>query len=453
MAVVFLTFSALSPVMGVYLAGGALLHIAGEGAALAVIAGGVIIALINLLYAEMGAAFPSAGGLYPSLVRVLGPSVTFPMILLAIITSIAATAFTALGFGEYVRVLFPGLPLTLVVCIGLAIAALISILNIRTSALVTGLFLAVELAALALLTWVAATHPVRSLGTVLAHPLSLSNGALAPASPAVLGLGLLSGVWLTGGSSYALYFAEEMREPRKIGRVVAWVGVLAALLSATPVVLMVLSVKDVKAVLGAEAPIAAYLTAAGGPTIAALVSCGVVAALFNCLIATVMIFARLLYATGRDGIWPSPLNNLLERIHPSLRTPWSATLVLVVLAGATSLMGDRAILVLMSGDVSSYVLLTFAVWIGRRSGATGRWFRAPLHPAIPVISLLFAVFAVVVDWLDPEAGRPSTILLAALFLFGLIYYALRLRRIGTTWAVDGSEPETAAATGRAEAAR
>jgi len=46
LAVAFLTFSALSPVMSVYLAGDALLHIAGAGAALAVVAGGVIVALI-----------------------------------------------------------------------------------------------------------------------------------------------------------------------------------------------------------------------------------------------------------------------------------------------------------------------------------------------------------------------------------------------------------------------
>src|SRR5579862_440470 len=64
-AVVLLTFSALSPVMSVYLAGDSLLHIAGTGAALAVIAGGLLIAFIALLWAELGAAFPSAGGLYP----------------------------------------------------------------------------------------------------------------------------------------------------------------------------------------------------------------------------------------------------------------------------------------------------------------------------------------------------------------------------------------------------
>jgi amino acid transporter len=452
-AVVFLTFSALSPVMSVYLAGDTLLHISGAGAALAVIAGGVVIMLVIQLFAELGAAFPSAGGLYPSVAAVLGPWLAFPMILLGVPICIAATAFTALGFGEYLRVLFPSLPLIPLVLAGLAAAALISILNIRASALVTGVFLAIELAALALLTFVAATHPVRSLGEVLAHPVMLSHGALTPVSPAVVGLGFVSGVWITGGANYALYFAEEMREPRKIGRVVSLVGVLAALLAATPIVLMVMSARDLKAVLGAEAPIAAYLAATGGPTVAALVSAGVVAALFNCLIATVMIFARYLYATGRDGIWPAAVNRLLTPLQPRLRTPWAATVILTVLAGAVSFLGDRPILILMSGAVTDYFLIAAAVWIGRRSGATGRWFRAPLLPALVALRVGYASFAIAMDWLDPDAGRPSVILLNGLFAVGLIYYALRLRGLGKAWRIGGPEAETPAAVGLAEAVR
>ncbi len=452
-AVVLLTFSALSPVMSVYLAGDSLLHIAGTGAALAVIAGGLLIAFLALLWAELGAAFPSAGGLYPSLVGVLGPAWTFPMILLSMVISIAATAFTALGLGQYLRVLFPGLPLVPVVFAGLAAAALVSILNVRTSAVVTGLFLAVEFAALTLLTWVAASHPVRPLGEVLAHPVMLSHAALIPTSPAVLGLGLASGVWICGGANYALYFAEEMRDPHKVGRVVARVGFLAAVLAATPIVLTVLSARDLKAVLGSETPIAAYLAATGGPAIAALVSAGVVAALFNCLIATVMIFARFIYATGRDGIWPAAVNGVFSQLHQHLRTPWAATLILSVLAAAVSLMGDRAILILMSGDATTYFLISIAIWIGRRSGVTGRWFRAPLHPVIPAVGFVLGLFIVSMDWLDPEAGRPSTVLLGGLYVVGLVYYFLRLRTAGKAWKIGGPKAEVSAALGAAEAVR
>src|SRR5580658_5564123 len=258
--VALLTFSALSPVMSVYIAGDALLHIAGTGAAMAVAIGGALSALVALLYAELGAAFPRAGGLYPSLSAVLGPFVTFPMVLLGVPIAIGTTAFTAVGLGAYVRVLVPGLSPLPIAFGGISLAALIAVLSVRTSAVITGVFLAVEALALALLTGVAALHPARHFGEVLVHPVMMGGGDLISTPLAVMGLALLSGVWVTGGASYALYFAEEMKAPRKIGRTIAWTAAIAAALSALPIVLTVNSAPDLRALLNAQTPIAAFLT-------------------------------------------------------------------------------------------------------------------------------------------------------------------------------------------------
>jgi hypothetical protein len=57
------------------------------------------------------------------------------------------------------------------------------------------------------------------------------------------------------------------------------------------------------------------------------------------------------------------------------------------------------------------------------------------------------------DWLDPDAGRPSTVLLSGIFLFGLVYYAVRLRDAGKAWQIGGAESEVAVAAGAAEAVR
>jgi amino acid transporter len=425
--VALLTLSALSPVMSVYIAGDALLHIAGTGAAMAVAIGGALSALVTLLYAELGAAFPRAGGLYPSLSAVLGRFITFPMVLLGVPIAIGTTAFTAVGLSDYVRVLVPGLPPLPIVFGGISLAALIAVLRVRTSAVITGVFLAVEAIALALLTAVAALHPARHLGEVLVHPVMFARGELISTPLAVIGLALVSGVWVTGGAGYALYFAEEMRAPRKVGRAIAWTAAVAAVVSALPIVLTVTSAPDLRAMLNAQTPIVAFLAQVGSPIVAAAVSAGVVAALFNSLTASVMGYSRYFYATGRDGLWPAPISRVLVTLHPRFCSPWAATLVVGVLAMMTSLLGERAILILISGDVSSYILMAIGVWISRPRGQTGRWFRAPLHPLIPLLSLAYGLFAIVMDWLDPDAGRPSTILLSSLFTLGLIYY--RLRRI------------------------
>jgi len=441
--VMLLAFSALSPAFSVYIGGDAVLHMAGTGAAIAFILGGVATAIVGLLYAEIGAAFPAAGGVYPSLAALLGPLFTFPYIVLLAPLVVAGTAFAALGLADYVRVLMPGAPLLPVTFAALVFAAVIAVLNIRSSALVTGAFLAVEAIALATLSVVALIHPSRSLGAVLAHPVMLSHGALVATPLTTMGLAVVSGVWATGGAGWVLYFAEEMRDARKrIGRVVAWTGVIASITIAGPMVLMLLSVNDSRAMLAAEAPIATYLRMTGGPLIAILVSAGVAAAIFHALVASVMGYSRYLFASGRDGIWPRPVNAVLSVIHPRLRTPINATVVLVVASAAAVFLGEKALLVLISGNVSDYVLISLAIFVGRRRGTTGQTFRAPLHPMIPVFGLVVAVLSVIADWMDPDAGRPSIILLLGLFLGAMAYYHFRLRQVSKGWLVMAEVVET-----------
>lgn len=432
--VMLLAFSALSPVVSFYIGGDAVLHLAGTGAALAYLLGGVISVVLSLLYAEVGAAFPGAGGLYPSLAGLFGPFLAFPYIVLLAPIAFAATAFVALGFGDYIRVLAPGLPLIPIALAGLLLASIIAVLSIRLSTVVTGTFLTIEAIALVTLTTVAVLHPNHSLGQVLAHPVMLRGNALVPVSLATLALATVSGIWATAGANWALYFAEEMHDAeRQIGRAIAWTGAIAALTVTAPMIFMVTSAEDPRQMLAADAPIAAFLQRTGGPLIAGFVSIGVIAAIFNSLVANIMGFSRYLYATGRDGVWPQPISRVLAALHPRLRSPIGATVLIVVVSALCTLFGEKNLLILLSGNVSDYLLISIAVLVGRRKGTTGRNYRAPLHPFIPIFGLGVTAMAIVADWLDPDAGRPSTILLIGLFVGALVYYHFRLRQVSKGW--------------------
>ena len=98
--VVLLAFSALSPAFSVYIGGDAVLKLAGTGAAVAFMLGGIAAAILGLLYAEVGAAFPGAGGIYPSLGALLGRLMAFPYIVLIAPIVFAQTAFAALGMAD-----------------------------------------------------------------------------------------------------------------------------------------------------------------------------------------------------------------------------------------------------------------------------------------------------------------------------------------------------------------
>ena len=436
LGIMLLTLSALSPVASVYISGNDILHIAGTGAALAFIVGGLIAAALAVLYAELGAAFPGAGGVYPTIAGALGPGWAFPMLILAALLSPASVAFTAVGLADYVQVLVPSAPFLPIAFGSIALATIIAIANIRTGAWVTGVFLAIELVALALLAGVAALHPSRSLVEVLTHPMVLNSGVLKPTSLATMALAAVAGAWTCAGASWAMYFAEEMKEARRgIGRVIAWAGLIASLTIAIPVVLVVISASDLKGVLGSPAPFATFLARTGGPVIGVLVSLGVIAAIFNNMIAVSLGLSRLLYASGRDRVWPGPVNRFLMIMHPRWRSPIAATVLLGVLGAAACLAGERALIIILSGEVFSTLLISLAVLAGRRSGRVGEFFRSPLFPLFPLFGLVVWGASVAADYFDAAAGRPSMILLSAVFLGALLYYVLKLRHADGGWRV------------------
>lgn len=414
-AVLLLVMSAASPVLSVFIGGSGMLHLSGTMAALAFLVGGGLAALFALLYAELGVRQPGAGGIYPALARLIGPGVAHGYMFMTILTALPLNAFTALGLAGYLRVIWPDLPSVPVALVSLALAAGIAMLNIRTSALITGLFLGVELLALAILGWVAATSPSVPLLPLLL-PETLDWNAF--------GIAVLGGLFWTGGANYMLYFAEEVDGGRAaLGPLTARAGAICALTIAAPMLLLVPAMAVTPALFAAETPIAAFLDARASPAVAQAVSAGVIAAVFNAQIATVMAFARLVYAMGRDDVLTGRLGRFAARVSPRTRAPWGATLLLTVASAATIGLGERWLLILTSGNVADYLLVAIALLMAR--GAPTLW-RAPAHPAIPLAALLFSLAAVNSFWNDAETGRPSLLLIGS--TFALAWAAWHVRR-------------------------
>jgi len=441
MEVVFLAFSALSPALSVFIFGDGILHMAGSGTAAAVLIGGAVAAISGLLYAELGAAFPQAGGIYPSLVGVLGPFWTFPYIAMMMLLAPSLIGFYALGFTDYVRVLDHTLPQAPVAVACVVFACALAVLRVRVGAVITGVFLSIEAVALVVLVVVALQHPARGLGQTLLHPLVLDHGLLKPLSLSTLGLAAVSSTFACGGASWAMYFGEELRDaPRRIGPLIGWIGLFAALVIAIPLVLVVLSAGDLKAVLSADAPVAAYMTRTLGPVLTAVMSSALVMAFFNCIVATVMGYGRLVYATGRDGIWPAPVNRLIGRIEPRTRSPLSATVIVCLVSVGMMLLGEERLLVLTSSEnVFEFLLMGVALLVGRRIGRTGIHFRSPLHPLVPIIGIVASLAMIVAQWFDPAAGRPSLLLVCGVFIASWAYYRFRMNHPSRTWAATAGE--------------
>ncbi len=438
--VLMLTVSALSPVLSVFLGGNAVLHLAGTGAALGFIAGGVLSALFALLFAELAAAYPGAGGLYPALNAVLGPRWTFGYVALRLVLIFPIAAFFALGLGSYAGALLPGVPPLAISAAAMVLAAVIACLNIKRGAHVIALFLAVEMAALGVLAWTGASNVVRSPVEVVLHPSHLNQGTMQPVSLATMALAVVSGMSMAAGAGWAMYFAEEMDQAhRRIGRVVAWAGLIAAVTIAVPVVLVVLAIGDLPQVLAADAPMAEFLRITAGPTVSTLVTMGVVAAIFNALIAAIMGLSRQLFAIGRDGVLPGGVDRVLAIVHPRLRSPVGATTVLAALGAACLLLGEKRLLLIVSGNFAEYFLIGAAVIVGRARGLLGHNFKVPLHPLVPLIAIGAGAGVILANWGDAGTARKSMALLLGIFAAAFIWHEARIRQGRPPIGLKGSD--------------
>jgi amino acid transporter len=426
--VLFLTISALSPAASVFVAGASVVHSAGTGAALGFLAGGVIAAILALLYAELAASFPHAGGPYGSVSGALGSRAGFIVQALFLVTGPAGVAFTALGFADYVHFLVPGFSQLSIGLSAIALATLIAVLNLRTNAWITGAFLAIELVAILIFSIVSLTHPVRPLGEVLLHPVVAGPRGIAPTPFATAALAVVGGSWACAGASWAMFFGEELHDaPRRIGGVMAMAGVVAAILIGTPVVLFATSAGNLQSILTAESPFAAFLALTAGPRLATFLSFGVATAIFNALIVSTIALGRLYYANGRDGIFPARINWALTRVHGRFLSPWIATLILGALGSSFCLLGERMVLLLLSGEVFSGALVALGVLVGRRLGRTGQsGYRTPLFPLVPVFGLVVAAGLATATYADREDGRPSLMILLGVIAIASVYYQMVL---------------------------
>jgi amino acid transporter len=439
--VLFLTISALSPAASVFVAGESVVHSAGTGAAIGYLAGGVIAAILALLYAELAAAFPHAGGPYGSVAGALGSRAGFIVQALFLVTSPAYLAFTSLGFADYVHFLVPKLSLLLIALTAVWLATLMSVLNLRTNAWITGVFLAIEMLAILIFSVVSLTHPVRSLGEVLLHPVMVGPRGIAPTPFGPAALAVVAGAWACSGAMWAMFFGEELHDAQKrIGGVVAMAGVIAAIVVGIPVVLFATSAGDLQSVLSAGSPFATFLVLNAGPRLAAVVSFGVATAIFNAIIVSTIATSRLYYANGRDGIYPVAVNRALTRVHTRFLSPWIATLTLGVIGSFFCLLGERMNLLLLSGEVFSGALVALSVLVGRRLGRTGKTgYRTPWFPLVPVFGLVVAVGLAAATYADRDAGRPSMMILLGVIVIAAIYYQAVLRPRGWQVHIPGAD--------------
>src|SRR5260370_10255759 len=229
---VFITLSGVTPASSVFIIVPVALVAAGSGSFLAFVFAAIVGVFMAFCWAELSAAFPIAAGDYALVwhsfkgrTSWLAGSVTFVTFALYVDFIAFFPAVIALGTGTYLAVIV-NVNIKVIVAIVMLVAAGIAILNIRLNAVITGVFLAIELAALAIVTILGITHAKN--WSSLVHPVvGAAHGGLTSVSfTAVLALTAVA-VFSYNGYANAVNFSEETTgSSRRIARAILWALVI-----------------------------------------------------------------------------------------------------------------------------------------------------------------------------------------------------------------------------------
>lgn len=441
LGVLLLTLSGVTPASSVFIAVPDIFAQAGTGAFLSLAGAAILVIPIAYVYAELGSAFPIAGGEYAMTGRTLGSAPGFAVLGLTVFVNMMSPAVLALGVAPYLQSLWPGLDATWTAIAVVVATTALAVLHIRTNAWVTGGFLALELLALGVLAWLGFAHVERPAGELLAHPVMLQGGGLGPAPLQMIGLSASISVFVYNGFGSAVYFAEEMHEaPRLVASTILLCGVLAIATILAPVVAVLMGAPDLKALFASDNPFGDFVRLRGGRELELAVALCVALAIVNAVLAVTLQNARFFFSTGRDGSWHPVIDQAFLATHPRFHSPWIATLAAGGLGVAMCFVGLK-LLLLMNGAslILTYLVLCVAVLAGRRGGSTAHApHKAPLHPLMPLVGLAASVWLLWQAWLDPKEGRVSLIASFAAITFSLVWYAQVVRRKGP-WVVRDPE--------------
>ena len=407
--------------------------------------GGLIVLFGAFCYAELGAAFPKAGGPYVYLNRGLGPLWGFLFgWMSSFLERPVAMATLAAGFLRFVGFLFPvvATPLftshigryELVFTAAQPLAALVVVavtaincLSVRMSGAIQVLLTSLKMGTIMLIVVAGVLFGKQATVQAAAPVIHLGWGTIGALLTA-----LVPAMWAYNGFNDLGDLGEEILRPQKnIPRAII-LGLLtvgALYLLANVVYFRTLPFAQLAQSRHVASDVVQSLAGSRG---AAWLTVAMALSALGALHVVVLTGARIPYAMARDGVF----FRFATRIHPAFRTP----------SGALIFLGSIAALLALSGTYEElYSLFVFAVWIffaltaiallrlRKKEPNLSRPYRAWGYPWTPLLFLASAVALTVNLWMI----RPMRSSLGLVVILGGIPFFYRWRKYPRASATAG----------------
>jgi amino acid transporter len=422
-----ITLAVIGPAASVFALGSLALGQQGSGAFLAFLIAAVISGCLAVAWAELGALYPTAGGLYGIVARVLGRRASVIALVLQLTLFVIVPSAFALAAGQYLTAVWPAISPRVAALVLLTAATALAVAGIRFTAAVAAAFLGLELTIILVFSTLGFANADWAMaGTLLDPRVYAADGSAAPAALRTLLAGVVLGLGAYAGYGGAVILSEETKGPsRGIARAMLGalgVAVVAELLALAAALLGAPSQAQLTA---APAPMSYLVRSLGGERLVTIVTLALVATFFNIVLAVLVEYARILYSSGRDRTWPAPLSRAVGRIHPKTRTPAVATLAIGAAAITLTAVTDYAAAVTFASltVVATFALIALSALVSRlRQPDLARPYRMPLWPLPPLVALAGVAATVVLQ------TRTDLAIVAAIIAAGVLYDAAYLRR-------------------------
>ncbi|MFQ5737773.1 MAG: APC family permease [Acidobacteriota bacterium] len=290
------------------------------GAALAVCDG--------LVWAELGAAMPGAGGSYIYLREAYNPEkagrmMSFLFVWMIFFTAPLSVATGSVGFAQYLRYLGPQLSTLTTQLIAVAVCLVVTFALYRGIRTIGRLSFILMLLAVGSILWVIVSG-VPHLRTELL--LDIPADAFDFSWDFFLGLGgaALIGIYGYGGYNNVCFLGGEVKNPsRNIPvAVIASIGVVAFLYIFLNTA--IIGVVPWREAMKSEHVVSDFMEIVYGPWAAQLITFLILVASFASVFALLLGYSRIPYAAAKDGRFFS----LFARLHPGKRFPHISLLTL-----------------------------------------------------------------------------------------------------------------------------
>jgi len=392
---------------GIFLVPGPVLRQSGGSVSVALtvwVVAGVLSLLGALTYGELGAARPSAGGLYTYLRDAFGelPAFLYGWTVFFVVGS-GSCATLAVAFTRYLGQFVTLSPIAgkLVAVLMIAVVMVINVRGTRQSANVQNLTTALKVGGILvmsalLLTIGRASAPAAAAAPVTGESISLWTG---------IGLAMISVLWAYEGWQYATFSAGETRDPQKTFPRGIIIGAGAMIFIYVIANLAYVAALGPERAASSERIAAEAMASAFGPMAGQAIAAIILVSMFSATNGLVLTAPRLYFSMANDGVFFKKL----AAVHPKFGTP------------ALSIIASSLWAMVLAASGTFEQLLTYVVFVGwafyalgamsifvyrRREPNAERPFRTPGYPITPILFVASAL-AIVGNTVISQPGRAA----------------------------------------------